>query len=357
MKPTIKSAAREASNKSRVSSNMKLDDEVISSPQSLIDTANLLEPNASNLSGSHLTAILHRLFEFAPIAMSITTSDTRTSSYAKVNDAYLRLIGRSWEEISGKRLIDSAAIDNPARDRRHRLLTEQGCYELEEVDITHADGTIIPTLISAQRTVIDGVSFDVEVIMDVSSRVRQQREIENALKTSARTDALSGLPNRAAFDDVLISAVDENLRNNRKLALAFIDLNGFKLVNDTLGHAAGDHIIKTVAARLRQNFRATDFIARIGGDEFVVLLDMDRRFTSGIQSHIRNTMERVFKPISIEGEITYTGAAVGATFLEAGDTPESYVKRADQYMYLAKATRERLAVVCFGKILDPDPSA
>lgn len=302
---------------------------------------------------NHLIAMLLRMFEFAPIAMSITTSDTRTSSYVKVNDAYLRLTGRNWDDIRGKHLIcEGAAIDNPARDRRHRLLVEEGSYELEEVDITHADGTVIPTLISAQRTVVDGVSFDVEVIMDVSARVRQQKEIENALKTSAQTDVLSGLPNRACFDEILKIAVERNLQNNRKLAIAYIDLNGFKLVNDTLGHAAGDEILRTVADRLRQNFRATDFIARVGGDEFVVLLDMDRRFTGGIQAHIMDTMERVFKPIAIDGQVTYVGAAVGATFLQADDTPESYVKRADEYMYMAKATGQRVAVVCFGKILE-----
>ncbi len=305
------------------------------------------------LEENHLIAMLLRMFEFAPIAMSITTSDTRTSSYVKVNDAYLRLTGRNWDDIKGKHLIcEGAAIDNPARDRRHRLLVEEGSYELEEVDITHADGTVIPTLISAQRTVVDGVSFDVEVIMDVSARVRQQKEIENALKTSAQTDVLSGLPNRACFDETLKIAVERNLQNNRKLAIAYIDLNGFKLVNDTLGHGAGDEILRTVADRLRQNFRGTDFIARVGGDEFVVLLDMDRRFTGGIQSHILNTMERVFKPIAIDGQVTYVGAAVGATFLQADDTPESYVKRADEYMYMAKATGQRVAVVCFGKILE-----
>ena len=100
-----------------------------------------------------LASMLMRMFEFAPIAMAITTSDTKTSSYAKVNDAYLKLTGLKWENIRGKKLTsDGAAIDNPARDRRHRLLAEVGSYELEEVDLVYADGTIIPTLISAQRT-------------------------------------------------------------------------------------------------------------------------------------------------------------------------------------------------------------
>ena len=300
-----------------------------------------------------LVSMLMRMFESAPIAMSITTSDTRTSSYVKVNEAYLRLTGLKWDDIRGKRLTDDgAAIDNPARDRRHRLLEEEGAYELEEVDIAYADGTIIPTLISAQRTVIDGVSFDVEVILDVSARVRQQREIENALRTSARTDALSGLPNRACFDEVVTEAVALNLLNDRKLALAYVDLNDFKIVNDMIGHSAGDEVLRTIANRLRESFRATDFIARIGGDEFVVLLDIDRKLAGNLQADLQETMERVFKPIPIDGQVTFTGAAVGVTFLRADDTVQSFLKRADEYMYIAKTTGERVAVVCFGQILD-----
>ena len=321
--------------------------------QHLATNSLLAEAIADNLPTEHLVSMLMRMFELAPIAMSITTSDTRTSSYVKVNDAYLRLTGLKWDDIKGRTLIDDgAAIDNPARDRRHRLLAEEGSYQLEEVDIAYADGAIIPTLISAQRTVIDDVSFDVEVILDVSARVRQQRELESALKTSARTDALSGLPNRAAFDEFIAEAVAKNLKNDRKLALAFIDLNKFKTVNDKLGHSAGDEVLRTIASRLRENFRATDFIARIGGDEFVVVADIDRKLAGDLQPQLQATMERIFKPIPVNGQVTFTGAAVGVTFLQVDDTAQSYVERADEYMYIAKATGDRVAVVCFGQILD-----
>jgi len=301
-----------------------------------------------------LASMLMRMFELAPIAMTITTSDAKTSSYAKVNDAYLRLTGLTWDKIKGRILTsEGSAIDSPARDRRHRLLSEEGSFELEEVDICHVDGTVIPTLISAQRTVVDGVSFDVEVIVDVSSRVRQQREIENALKASARTDALSGLPNRASFDEFIADHIARHGPTNDTLALAFIDLNGFKAVNDRLGHAAGDEVLRIVAARLREHFRANDFIARIGGDEFAVLIEIDPSTRFGLGQTIQDTMERVFKPIAIDGMVTYTGAAVGVTFLQAGDGMASFVKRADDFMYIAKTTTERIAVVCFGQILEP----
>ncbi|MBZ5760659.1 MULTISPECIES: GGDEF domain-containing protein [Rhizobium] len=301
-----------------------------------------------------LASMLVRMFELAPIAMAITTSDTRTSSYAKVNDAYLRLTGLNWDKIRGKKLIsEGSAIDSPARDRRHRLLAEEGSYVLEEVDIVHVDGTTIPTLISAQRTVVNGVSFDVEVIVDVSSRVRQQREIENALKASALTDALSGLPNRASFDAVIADHLNENRPTRNILALAFIDLNGFKAVNDRLGHGAGDEVLRIIAARLREHSRANDFIARIGGDEFAILIEADLATASTLPQTIRETMERVFKPIAIEGHVTDTGAAVGVAFLGADDDPASFVKRADEFMYLAKTTEQRVAVVCSGQILTP----
>jgi diguanylate cyclase (GGDEF)-like protein len=293
-----------------------------------------------------LVSMLMRLFEFAPIAMAITTSDTQTSSYAKVNDAYLRLTGLRWDDIRGKKLTSQgSAIDSPARDRRHRLLAEDGSYVLEEVDIVHANGAIIPTLISAQRTTVDGVSYDVEVIIDVSARVRQQRELENALRASARTDALCGLPNRACFDEVVAERVGCAKSPDKKLALAFIDLNGFKAVNDTLGHAAGDEVLRTIASRLRANFKIADFIARIGGDEFIVLMEVEMARLLEMQEELDAAMQLVFKPLAIEGKLSYTGAAVGVSLLKPTDTAASFVKRADENMYLAKTTGERIAIV------------
>jgi diguanylate cyclase (GGDEF)-like protein/PAS domain S-box-containing protein len=297
-----------------------------------------------------LTSILMRMFEFAPIAMAVSTSDTETSSYLKVNDAYLRLTGLKWEDISGRTLIaEGAAISSPARDRRHRMLAEDGGYVLEEVDIRHADGTILPTLISAQRTVIDGVSFDVEVILDVSARVRHQHEIELALRASARTDALSGLPNRACFDEVLAEHLERRDQTDKLLALAFIDFNGFKAVNDTMGHAAGDEVLRIIASRFRDSFRANDFIARIGGDEFVVLLEVDPSHLNDVELTLRDAVDRIFKPIAVEGVVVELGAAMGVTLLQPEDDAASFVKRADNYMYLAKQTGDRLAMIWLGQ--------
>lgn len=291
-----------------------------------------------------LTSMLLRMFESAPIAMAITTSDTATSSYLKVNEVYLKLTGRKWSDIRGKKLTsEGAAIDSPARDRRHRLLAEEGAYVLEEVDILHADGTEIPTLISAQRTVIDGVSFDVEVIIDVSARVKLQREMDLALRSAAMTDALSGLPNRACFEEFMTESISLARASSKRLRLAFIDLNGFKAINDTMGHAVGDEVLKVVSRRLRERCRPADFVARIGGDEFVALLEADPTGADKDIPLLNRVMERVFEPIGFDGHMINIGAAIGVALLDPSkDTAATLLKKADKCMYFAKKSGERL---------------
>lgn len=294
-----------------------------------------------------LASMLMRMFEFAPMAMAITTSDAATSSYAKVNDAYLRLTGLEWNDIRGKRLTsEGAAIASPARDRRHRMLDQEGCYVLEEVELMHVDGTLIPTLISAQRTVVDGVSYDVEVIVDVSSRVRMQQEMERALRRSARTDALTGLPNRAWLDEVLAARVSDRRSCGTMAALAFVDLNGFKKINDAMGHSMGDEALKVVARRMQENCRATDFVARIGGDEFAIVFDAVPRGSRSVRDRLQRLMGRVCQPIVLDGRTLMLGAAVGVSFQSAeGDSPAALLRRADECMYAAKSSGDFVKVV------------
>ena len=299
-----------------------------------------------------LSSMLMRMFESAPIAMAITTSDTATSSYVKVNDAYLKLTGLRWADICGKKLTsDGAAIDSPERDRRHRLLRDEGGYVLEEVELVYRDGTPIPTLISAQRTVVNGVSFDVEVIVDISARVKLQREMELALKKAAETDALSGLPNRAAFDQYMAAKIDGSGSVPVPFCLAFIDLNGFKGINDTLGHAAGDAVLKVVAQRLTDYCRCTDFIARLGGDEFVLVIDTNAAGSIEFQQRLYRAMETVFRPIQLDDGMVNIGAAIGVAVYDApNDTAEIILRRADECMYRAKSSGARLAIEMYDRL-------
>jgi len=153
----------------------------------------------------------------------------------------------------------------------------------------------------------------------------------------AHHDALTGLPNRILLRDRLEGAIARADRKGWLVGLAFIDLDHFKLVNDTWGHAAGDHLIRLVAARIRSVVRKTDTIARYGGDEFVVVLEMapDR---AGLMSAATKILEVLAAPFSIEGTRCRVSASLGLAIYpeHAGDGAE-LLRKADFAMYGAKA--------------------
>lgn len=293
-----------------------------------------------------LSSMLLKMFHFSPIAMSVSTSDGEESRYLLVNKAYLELTGNTWERISGRRLIKGAAIPSPGFERRHQTLREFGSYAGEEVNIRRADGTIIPTLISCQRTIVDGINYDLEILVDISERVREQHRQVTRLLEMASSDALSGLPNRRAFEDQLNQYMRSPVPTS--LTLAYLDLNRFKELNDTLGHAAGDHAIRIISARLKGHKRPEDFVARLGGDEFSVIFKNPGRLT---EASLYARFSRIIEPFSYEGQSVLLGASVGLTNYIAGETGADFVHRADQLMYEAKKSRRGEPLVIRSDIL------
>lgn len=283
-----------------------------------------------------LTEALHRMFEFNPAAICISTAKTSESRYLRVNDAYLALTGRTWEELKSERLVDKTATMSNAKRRRARLLNEQGFYKLEEVDIRHASGRLIPTLISAQRIILSGQAVDLEIIVDNSER----KELERQLKQAALMDAATGLANRAAFDAHLASS----LIAQPSVGLAFLDLNGFKAVNDREGHAVGDRLIQVIGQRLRARCRASDFVARIGGDEFAIVFKVMHANGGKVRSRMEQLARQVFSPVHLTPLILETSAAIGVAVSKGGECAEDLLRRADTLMYRAKTRKPELAV-------------
>ncbi len=280
-----------------------------------------------------LDAALRDLFERSPVPVSISTTEHH-SRYIKVNKAYLRLVGRSWEELAGRALtIDLPyEADDPARLYRMHLLETRGYYDLEEVDMLHSSGRIIPTLISAQRRNIAGESFDIEIILDNS----ELKELERAIREAAFIDVLTGLQNRASFESHLNRALATHTTGSR-IVLAYIDLNCFKQVNDHHGHLAGDKLLKAIAGRLQAWSNQNDFVARIGGDEFAIISTVaatemisDERFV--------DLGERIAEPVTVDGKLLQVGAAIGVTEATANATFDALLDQADRLMYRAKAT-------------------
>ena len=174
--------------------------------------------------------------------------------------------------------------------------------------------------------------------------VTAQRELEEKLRYSAHHDALTGLPNRTLFLDRLAQALARTRRNpHARIALLFLDLDGFKQVNDRLGHLAGDELLVQVAERISQRLRQSDTAARLGGDEFAVLLE-DVHAPEAVESIADDISGRLSAPYEIEGEEVVISAAVGTAVSVTGqERPDDILRRADSAMYLAKLRERRPA--------------
>jgi diguanylate cyclase (GGDEF)-like protein len=163
---------------------------------------------------------------------------------------------------------------------------------------------------------------------------RKVNQIE--LYHSANYDKLTNLPNRSMFMDRLNQVLIESKRYERKFALLFIDLDGFKAVNDTLGHDAGDQLLIEVASRLQTGVRDSDTVARLGGDEFTIIFSMINSITdAGLGA--QKIIENLSAPFYIKDQDTKIGASIGVSvYPENGDDVELLLKKSDSAMYLAK---------------------
>lgn len=167
----------------------------------------------------------------------------------------------------------------------------------------------------------------------------QQQRIEHM----ALHDALTGLPNRVLLEDRIDMALARMNREEGGLALLFVDLDGFKRVNDTLGHAMGDRLLETIARRVRAVLRESDTLARWGGDEFVVLLEADAPCEAA-RAVAEKMLQAVRQPVQLGGETVTVSASIGvACAPRDGRDAQTLLRRADEALYEAKeAGRDRV---------------
>ena len=194
----------------------------------------------------------------------------------------------------------------------------------------HPEGWLL--LGAPSRVPVEAVATMQSVTNQVALALRSSSAHDH-LAAQARIDPLTGLANRAAFTAAL-AALLPDLSGTTRPALLFLDLDDFKLVNDGLGHLAGDELLQQIAQRLRNAVRPTDLCARLGGDEFAVLLtDADDR----ILGMARRLVELIAAPVPVRGRAAQVAASVGLAFATPGMTGEQLVRHADVAMYAAKA--------------------
>ncbi|CCQ74309.1 bifunctional diguanylate cyclase/phosphodiesterase [Magnetospira sp. QH-2] len=277
----------------------------------------------------HLAAAV---FDAASEGILVVDMQDRVST---ANPAFLELTGYSMDELAGQKPsfmrkdMNSPTLLNEINakvDGRGSWAGEVTC-EHKERGTFHAWVSV-----SAVRDP-DGHRTDtVFVLRDITERKRA----EDTIWHQANFDALTDLPNRTLFSDRLAEAITRARRTHKKVVVMFIDLDRFKWVNDTLGHHAGDELLKLAAARLVDATRASDTVARQGGDEFTIIVDeVDEARNAEIVA--RKILSELAEPFTVAGNEVFISGSIGLTvFPEDGDTVTDLLMNADTAMYQAK---------------------
>ena len=252
------------------------------------------------------------------------------------NERFARMFGyRSPEDILALKSMDFLYHDDDIERIRHyrRARTAGEPVPLEyEFRGRHRDGSVIWLRTHVRQMPWQGQTAVQSTLVDIT----KQKEYEEQLHRQANYDPLTDLPNRTLAMDRLETAVANARRHRSGLGVLFIDVDHFKTINDTLGHASGDRFLREVARRIQACLRQQDTVARLGGDEFTVILaDLeDGKDAEAVARKIQETFARRFE---LDSQEAFSSASIGiALFPEDGEEPETLMRNADAAMYQAK---------------------
>ncbi len=273
------------------------------------------------------------VFEVTTEAIMVT--DTQ-ATIVSVNPAFTTLTGYTADEVIGQnaRILKSGRHDSAFFAVMFAQLQSNGLWK-GDVWSKRKNGTVYLGHLSISA--IHNDSGEITRFVGVCSDVTDRWDKEQIVRQMALHDSLTGLPNRSLLMERLSQLIAMSAREPRHIALLFLDLDGFKLVNDTWGHDMGDHVLKTVSTRLSGLLRPSDTVARLGGDEFVILLNNpDSRENVGLVAS--RVIEEVNAPMRLDGKTAQVGTSVGiAIFQKDVTSPAALLKRADDAMYATKA--------------------
>jgi diguanylate cyclase (GGDEF)-like protein/PAS domain S-box-containing protein len=248
----------------------------------------------------------------------------------------VRILGHSAASIEGRSVLEIVHPDDVEASIAFFLEVVKSGEVSAPVRwrLCHADGSY-----RYVETIYNNLSQDPNVggVLLTSRDVTDRKELEDQLQHRAFHDALTGLPNRSLFTDRVEHALARRVREPGKIAVLFLDVDDFKTVNDSLGHAAGDQLLVGIAERIDHCLRGGDTAARLGGDEFAILLEdvADPSEAAGVADRV---LESLRPPFDIDGKRTFVYASIGIAQSQGtpGERAEELLRNADVAMYIAK---------------------
>jgi len=246
-----------------------------------------------------------------------------------VNQAEAGMHGYLVEELTGK----DARLFGPAERWKAPTQPILKRFRRDSVNV-RKDGSTFP--VQLMSDVVTGADGEIIAVITTCEDITERKKNEETIRQLAFYDALTGLPNRSLFNDRLSQELAKARRHREFLAIVFVDLDRFKVVNDTLGHATGDLLLQAVSQRLKKIIREGDTVTRLGGDEFIMLFpDVTRR--EGVSAIAEKILARMSEAYVLNETEVYITASVGISlFPDDGEEIEALVKNADTALYYAK---------------------
>ena len=271
-----------------------------------------------------------QLFQKSPLMIAATNLQ---GTIVNISQAWLQYSGFDSQQIIGNPLgnflCDQMDVEIPSESLCSPPLDNFSC-RMKKRDGATSD-ILLSTFLAEDPD--SGTPCIFGYAIDVSSQLRNEEEIHQL----AFYDTLTGLPNRTLFLDRLKQSLAQAVREGQQVAVLFLDLDRFKIVNDTLGHAIGDKLLTCVAQRLRDCVREGDTVARLGGDEFVILLSSPHEQKQGFAMFAERILATLSRPVKISGRELFTTTSIGiAVFPVDGRTVGTLLQKADLAMYAAK---------------------
>ncbi|MEZ5170852.1 MAG: diguanylate cyclase [Acidimicrobiia bacterium] len=291
---------------------------------------------------SAAAALFRTAFENAAIGMVLLADD---GTVLRVNRSACSLLGRAGHDMVGSPIDDLLPHEDSVMgdETTHRLLAGEIDTAPLKRRFDLPDGSVVWTALAL--SLIPGVDPQSSFIVGQIDDITERHALEAQLAHQATHDPLTGLPNRALFMDRLEVVLARRTRDGATPAVMFVDLDHFKAINDRWGHAAGDNVLAAVAERFRRALRASDTVARYGGDEFTVLCeDVDQDQVLTVAQKLCNALTT---PVTLADGEAVVGVSIGVVLADdLEDTAETLVREADGAMYEAKQEgRNRIHVV------------